>query len=218
MADDLALVGYRFSVYTRIVRAVLHLKGLEYRTVEVDPFAVDPPPLLRDLHPFGRVPVLQHGAFSLYETTAITRYLDQISHPLSLCPYGARDQARMQQVIGMVDAYVYWPMVRQIFSHRVFRAASGGQGDEAEIENGLIASHKALHALETIATEGLVLNTDDVTLADCHLAPMIGYFVQSPEGADALAAYPALSKWWASRSNAAFMAATDPGLPGRVAD
>jgi hypothetical protein len=28
-------------------------------------------------HPFGRVPVLEHGRFSLYETQAILRYLDR---------------------------------------------------------------------------------------------------------------------------------------------
>lgn len=68
----LILHGYKYSVYQRIVRMVLAEKQTAYRQVEVDPFG-DLPPDYHTLHPFGRVPVLVDGDFTLFETAAIAR-------------------------------------------------------------------------------------------------------------------------------------------------
>lgn len=132
------LIGYRHSVYLRIARAVLLEKGVPFRHVEVDPFGAVPE-WYRALHPFGRVPVLRHGDFVFYETAAIGRYVDAAFAGARLVPAGARAAGRMQQVIGIVDSYGYWPMVRQVFAHAVFRPAVGEMGDAAEVAAGLAA-------------------------------------------------------------------------------
>ena len=179
---------------------------MAYDRAEVNPFAPDVPASYLALHPFGRVPTLVHDGFALYETGAITRYIDRAFPGPPLQPSEARTAARMDQVIGIVDAYGYWPMVRQVFSHRVFRPRSGQPGDEAEIGRGLQASAKVLAALEPLAGDG-------VTLADLHLGAMIAYFVQAPEGATLLAQYSHLAAWWRKLSARPSFAATDPGLP-----
>src|SRR5436190_22444990 len=127
----LVLHGYHYSVYLRIVRLVLAEKGLSYDRIEVDPFAPDVPAAYLALHPFGRVPTLVHDGFVLYETGAITRYVDRTFAGSALQPATPRALARMDQLIGIIDSYGYWPMVRQVFSHRVFRAAAGRPVDEA---------------------------------------------------------------------------------------
>ncbi|MCP4073897.1 MAG: glutathione S-transferase domain-containing protein [Hyphomicrobiales bacterium] len=86
-------------------------------------------------------------------------------------------------------------MVRQVFSQRIFRPLAGEPSNEEEIAAGLKASRKVLYVLENIANEGFVLNGDLLTLADCHLAPMMDYFVRADEGRNALLKHPALSKW-----------------------
>ncbi len=73
----LILHGYRYSVYQRIARLTLAEKGVAYEQVEVNPFAPDVPAAYLALHPFGRVPTLVHDGFALYETAAITRYVDR---------------------------------------------------------------------------------------------------------------------------------------------
>src|SRR6185312_10799245 len=145
---SLVLHGYRYSVYVRIVRLTLAEKGVTYDRVEVNPFAADVPHSYRALHPFGRVPTLVHDGFTLYETGAITRYIDRAFAGPVLQPAEPRALARMDQIIGIVDAYAYWPLVRQVFSHRVFRPCAGQPGDEGEIARGLQASTKVLSALE----------------------------------------------------------------------
>src|SRR5690242_2253458 len=132
----LCLHGYRYSVYVRIARLTLAEKGVAYDRVEVNPFGPDVPPAYLALHPFGRVPALVHDGFALYETAAITRYIDRAFPGRALQPAGSRELARMDQIIGIADAYGYWPLVRQVFSHRVFRPRTGQPSDEAEIGRG----------------------------------------------------------------------------------
>lgn len=213
MNKPVVLRGYKFSVYNRIARMALHEKGVPYDTEEIDPFSDDIPAHYLLRHPFGRVPVLSHGTFDVYETTAIGRYVDAAFDGPRLVPRGVESLTRLAQVVSIVDSYGYRALVRQVFAHRVFRPAVGVESDEAEIENGLAASRPVLQALDTMASEAYVLDGREFTLADCHLAPMIAYFVQAPEGKTALSNYDALSDWWAWTSQRASVAETEPGLP-----
>src|SRR6266852_6085361 len=95
----LVLHGYRYSVYVRIARLALAEKGVAYDRVEVNPFAPDVPADYFALHPFGRVPTLVHDDFALYETGAITRYLDETFAGPRLQPTVPRERARMTQII-----------------------------------------------------------------------------------------------------------------------
>lgn len=209
MADPVHLHGYRYSVYSRIARLALLSKKVEHRTIEVDPFAGLSQAYL-GLHPFGRVPVLTHGAFTLFETGAITRYVDRAFEGPPLQPASAAALARMDQVISAVDCYAYRPMVRQVASHAFFRPHFGEPSSREEVEEGLEASRKALAFLDGVAGEGLVLSGRAVTLADCHLAPMIDYFVRAEEGKAALSSRPALQRWWERISGLDDLKATDP--------
>lgn len=209
MATAVHLHGYRYSVYNRIARLALLSKRVAHETVEVNPFAE-----LAEahwmLHPFGRVPVLVHGAFELFETGAITRYVDRAFHGPPLQPERAAALARMDQVIAVIDAYAYWPMVRQVSSHAFFRPYFGEPSSRAEVDLGLEASRKILSFLGRVAREGDVLTGRDITLADCHLAPVIDYFVRAQEGSDALSRHLALQEWWEQMSVLDVLKATDP--------
>src|SRR5215472_9989752 len=134
---SLVLHGYHYSVYNRIARLALVEKGVPYQQVEVNPFAPDVPAAYLALHPFGRVPTLVHDGFALYETQAITRYIDRAFAGPSLQPAGPKALARMDQIIAVVDAYAYWPLVRQVFSHAVFGPRLGRPTNRDEIARGL---------------------------------------------------------------------------------
>ncbi len=204
------LHGYRHSVYARIARMVCAEKPIAYGWVEVNPFAEPLPDGFLALHPFRRVPVLEHDGFVLYETVAITRYLDDAFPGAALQPADPRDRARMTQIIAIIDSYGYWPMVRQVFSHRVFRSRLGEPVDEAQIRTGLQASHKVLDALERLTGPDGYLAGSAFSLADLHVAPMMAYFTAAAEGQAALAAYPQLSAWWEAMRGRQSLRETDP--------
>ncbi len=206
------LHGYRYSVYLRMARMTMLEKGVAWKHIEIDPFADEIPLDYLALNPFGRVPTLDHDGFVLYETTAITRYIDESFDGPSLQPEAPRERARMNQIIAIADSYGYWPMVRQVFSERVFNARRRTP-DEAVIAEGLSRSRKALAALEALTSDGDFLVGGRLNLADLHLGAMVAYFTAAGEGAAALGEYPKLSAWWAVFKNRKSLAETEPGLP-----
>jgi len=181
----------------------------------VDVFAPGGPPaehLARQ--PFGRIPAFEHEGFGLYETGAITRYLDEAYPGPALQPRDPKMRARMNQAIGVIDSYVYPALVWDIYVERVSLPKQGGAPDEAKIAVALIKAHTCLAALEEIMGEGPWLAGPELSLADLHAAPMIAYFVMAPEGAALLDRHPAVSRWWSAIRARPSMAATRPaGVP-----
>jgi glutathione S-transferase len=212
---SVVLHGYRYSVYLRIVTMTLTERNVSWRHVEVDPFAETISETYLALNPFGRVPTLVHDGFALYETTAITRYVGEAFPGTSLQPGDPKARARMNQIVAVADSYGYWPLVRQVFSHRVFRPAQGRAGDEAAITEGLKKSKIVLAALDKLAAGGPFLTGGALSLADIHLGAMIAYFTAATEGRSELARHPKLSEWWADFSQRPSLLQTDPGLPSR---
>jgi glutathione S-transferase len=210
----LILHGFRYSVYVRIARIALAEKGLAYEHVEVDPFAPDMPTKYLELHPFKRVPTLVDGDFVLYETEAITRYIDEAFPGPMLQPTEPRYRARMAQLISVIDSYGYVSLVRQVAGERVFAPLRGRQPNEALIRTGLEASRRVLDALETIIPgDGPITGGKVWSLADFHLAPMMTYFTAAPEGEEALARYARLSAWWQLVRERNSVQEADTGLP-----
>jgi glutathione S-transferase len=207
------LHGYQYSVYSWIARLALLEKGTAHNWVEVNPFAENVPASYLTKHPFKRVPALVHHGFTVYETGAITRYVDEAFEGPKLQPTEPRQRARCNQIMSVVDSYAYWPLVRQVFSHRVFRPSLRRPADENEVQRGLEAAPRVLAALERVAGKGQYLCGNDLSLADIHLAPMIGYFVLAPEGAALLQNYVRLSDWWSAWSQRFAFMATMPRLP-----
>lgn len=207
------LHGYQYSVYSWIVRLALHEKGVAYDWIEVNPFAETIPAGYLAMHPFKRVPALTHAGFILYETGAITRYVDEAFDGPKLQPVEPRERARCNQIMSIVDSYAYWPLVRQVFSHGVFRPRMRRPVDESEFQRGLEAAPRVLAALESTAGEGPCLCGNQLSLADIHLAPMVGYFVLADEGRALLQKFPRLGEWWSKLSNRSAFVATTPRLP-----
>ena len=203
------LFGLERSVYTRVARLALEEKGVEYALHEVEIFGAEGVPRehLRR-HPFGRIPVLQHGAFMLYETTAITRYVDEAFPGPALQPESPTQRARMNQVIGVLDAYAYRPMVWGVFVERVRVPSSGGTSDEALIAASLKSAATCLDALEHLLGQLPYLAGTTLSLADLHAFPMLRYFCIAPEGNALLRDHPGLLRWYSAMHDRGSVART----------
>lgn len=211
--EALSLYGIKYSLYFWIARLALHERGLAYDIVEIDPFEPPLPDSYLALHPFGRVPALQHGDFALYEASAILRYVDQAFEGAPLVPSNARAAARMAQVMSLLDDYAVDPMIAKVVSERLFSPLEGEVPNEETISQGLEGAERASIALEHIVVEGLILNQHRVTLADLYLGPFIGYFIMTDEGAALMRQFPELSRWYDWFAPRPAMVATNPGPP-----
>lgn len=192
MTAPVTLHGYHRSIYAWVARLALAEKGVAADWVEINPFE---PGGAEALHPFGRVPVLVHGAAVIYETAAICQYIDEAFAGPPLQPADPLGRARMRQIIGVADAYAYWPMVRQVYAQKIFAPFEGRAADPALVRQGLQTARRSLDALEALAGPGLFLTGGSPGLADVHLAPMIAAFARAPEAGTLLAGRPRLHAW-----------------------
>ena len=193
---DPVLYGLSRSVYTRIARLALEEKGVRYTLEEIEIFGPDGvPDEYFNRHPFGRIPAFVHDGFMLYETDAITRYVDETFIGSRLQPQEPRERARMNQIIGIVDSYAYRPMVWGVFAARIVAPEENIQIDEQEFAHSLAKADLCCRALEEILGRQRFFTGGEVTLADLHALPVLLYFSMAREGAETLSAHPRLRAW-----------------------
>jgi len=205
----LLLHGADYSVYTRIARLALIAKGVAHRLVQTDVF--DDPEAReaqRGRHPFGRIPSLDHDGFRLYETTAMTRYVDEAFDGPALQPGEPRARARQNQMVALLDAYGYRPMVWGLY---VAERKARERGLVPDLAAAVAESRQCLAALAALAAppvEGPWLLGAAPCLADFHAAPMIAYLLEAGPGPVLIAEQPRLAAWWETVQRHPAMVAT----------
>ena len=211
MGTDIRLFGADYSVYVRIARLALEEKGVDYELVPVDIFAEGGPSadyLAR--HPFARIPAFDHGGFQLYETGAITRYIDEAFEGQALQPKDAETRARCNQIISIADNYAYMHMVWGVFVEQVEKPTNGQPMDEARFAASLEISRQVLSALSGFKQNGPWLLGDTLSLGDLYCAPIFDYFLMAEDGKKLFSDYPALQDWWTEMSARPSMLRTAP--------
>jgi len=202
IAAEIILYGPTYSTYTRTARLALEEKGIAYTLVGVDFLrGANKTPEHLSRHPFGKVPVLEHGQLKLFETAAILDYVDSAFAGVTLQPKEPRIRARMFQAIGVTVSYIYPAMVGQILVERLIKPVLGQPPDQNIVDSGLRRLRKGLAVLEGLVETPEFLIETSVSLADLYLVPMWAYFVQTPEGKAAAAEMPRLASWWNAMSS-----------------
>ncbi len=183
----LRLYGAPYSVYTRIARLILAECNQSYDFVELDIF--DKENLPRDylaLHPFSKIPALEHGTFRLFETDAIAQYLISVSGNETLLPGETVTRARCLQLMRILDNYAYPKLVWGIWVEEQERRSLSAEA--------LAEARNALSVLESFV-EGPYSLGRDLTLADLWATPMLTYLRMAPSGSAMLTDYPVLFRW-----------------------
>ncbi|TPG53855.1 glutathione S-transferase family protein [Roseomonas nepalensis] len=207
----MTLWGFDGSTYVRTVKMLLAEKGAtDFRQEPVNVLAGEPKsPEHLARHPFGKVPVLDHDGLRILETSAITRYLNDVLPGPSLVPGTPRDRARMDMTIGLVDSYGYGALVGGVAAYHLFPDFVGGKNEEARrqgIENG----RKVLdHAMRTRGDSPFIAGA--LSLADLYLAPILFYVSLTPDK-DALFGGPGFAEWWERVQALPSYRATQPNL------
>jgi glutathione S-transferase len=211
--EPVRVFGAAYSVYVRTVRLALHEKGVAYDLVPVDVFAPGGPPAEHlERQPFGKIPAFEHGSFRLYETGAISRYIDEAFAGPVLQPGTPQERARINQVISIADNYIYPHLVWGVHAELVAKPQRGIETNQARLAASLDKSVTCLEALARLLGDAPFLaGSAAPTLADLHAAPMFHYFRLAPEGRDMMTRWPSLSDWWSRIDARPSMQATRPG-------
>jgi glutathione S-transferase len=183
------------SPFGRAVLATLEEKGARYRVVPVLlGTAKTPAHLVR--HPFGRVPVLEHAGFGLYETQAIQRYLDRVLPVPALTPSDPKRAARMDQVMNVNDWYLFQGVGAVIGFQRVIGPKLMGLAtDEAAIAAAMPKARTVFAELARLLGEQSFFTGDALSLADLLVAPLVDFLEQTPEWSALGAPHANLVAW-----------------------
>ncbi len=217
---EIVVHGIPFSPYVRSVIMALQIKGLPYRVQDV-PLGPAPGGLGSvehlQLHPFGRVPILDEGGFRIFETQAILRYLDARHPQTPLQPSDPQALGRMSQAMGILDCYMFTQSIRPIGAERVVKPGLMGlASDEAVVAQALPATATCVAALEAVLGADPFLAGDELSMADLMIAPQLHLLSPVPE-VRAILDGSRLGAWLERMLAHPAMAATQPpaalGLP-----
>jgi len=205
------------SPFGRAVLATLEEKGADYRLAPVAPGTFRSPEHLAR-HPFGRVPVMEHDGFRLYETQAILRYLDRIIAAPALTPADAKAAACMDQAINVSDWYLFQGVGNVIgFQRIVGPKLMGLTPDEAAIEAAMPRAHMVFRELARLLGDKPYFAGDALSLADLHLAPHVEFLSHTPEWKMLGEPHPNLVAWQARMDARPSMQATTWERVGQMA-
>jgi glutathione S-transferase len=188
------VLGFPRSTYVHIVRLVLTQKGVPYafRDLELEMGSA----AHLALHPFDRVPILQHDDFTLYETSAIATYVDEAFEGPALQPKDTRGRGRMHQWISSVNSYYYPYMVYHVTHERLVYPQLGIAADEKVVAHGLPKVERGLEVLEQTLGHGAdYLLGSELSIADFFMLPSTYAFGLTDEGKAMYPRYPAFSQW-----------------------
>jgi glutathione S-transferase len=194
--SPIKIYGVPGSPYVRMPLLACEEKGAPYK-MAVMQMGENRMPEHLARQPFGRLPAMEHGDFKLYEAQAMIRYIDQVFPGPSLTPGDPKAQARMNQVMGIVDWYVMPSISAGIGWNRIVAPRFGMPVNEEAVQNAIPMARTCVEALEAILDGKPYFAGDAVSLADLMAISHLDLLPASPEGAEILKGSPLLG--WIDR-------------------
>jgi glutathione S-transferase len=186
--------GFPRSTFVNIVRLVLTYKNAPYVFQDLEKVMGQGEHL--ELHPFNRVPILKHGDFTVYETSAIVAYVDDAFEGPRLTPKDVRARARMNQWISAVNGYYYPYLIYHVSHERNVFPQLGIASDEEVVAHAMPKVEVCLQALEReLSQSSEFMLGPQLSLADFFMLPIIHAFGFAPEAQQRYPRLPAICAW-----------------------
>jgi glutathione S-transferase len=176
------------------VRLALTEKGVTHELAEV-PFGARCEAEYLARQPFAKFPAFEHDGFALYETQAIVRYVDERFAGAPLQPEDVHEWSRMNQLIGLVDAYARPSIGGVILYNRILMPRLGGAADEADVAAAMPQAKLCLAEIDRLSADHPFLTGAHVCLADLIILPLLYHLGNVPEGPPLLSEHPKLQDW-----------------------
>ena len=190
------IIGFEASTYVRTVWMACIEKGIEHR-VTPGPLSSGSDlksPAYLALNPYGRMPVMRHRDFVLFETSAILRYLEDHFGGRRLIPRDSEQAAIAEQWTSAINFSGYRNLIVGHIFHYIFPKGADGGPDRAAVEAGLAAMRRELEILDGGLARGPYFCGAEPTMPDLLLVPILDYVRRMPEGSQTFDALPRLQR------------------------
>jgi len=197
----ITVYGAPQSTFTRAVCMGCVEKGVDYTLELTRPGGAG------GINPFAKIPVIRHGAITLYETPAILRYLDRSFGGPKLWPDDAYGAALVDQWIGVVG-----DSVRS--SAQLYMAARYGLAPApAEmVQRYLDKTRLVIPGFDRQLASTRFLAGDTFSAADVLFAPFYLYLADIPELKAIADQAPNCQRWGREIAARPSVAATEPPM------
>lgn len=139
--------------------------------------------------PFGQIPTIDDDGFTLYESRAIVRYLNERFNG-KLAPSEVQGRALMEKWIS-VETSDFTPHAMKFIYNYVFKRAQ----DAAVLEAASAGLERAVGVLDVALEKGPFLAGAQFSLADVTFMPYVEYAMNSP-AKEMFDKRPHFSAWW----------------------
>lgn len=186
------LYGALLSPFVRKVGVVLEEKGIEWELVLGSPGAPDPE--FQQASPFGKIPALRDGDFSLADSSAIAVYLDAKQPAPPVLPAEARARGKAMWFDEYADTILGASGLKIVFNRLVGPKLLKLPSDEAIALQGEAELPRILDYLESMVPAQGWLD-GEFSLGDISVASMLKTMSYVGHGPDAHR-YPGTAAWY----------------------
>lgn len=186
---DLRIFGTVISTYTRIVQMTAEEAGVSHETIATAAQSPD------NRHPFGKVPYVEVDGLELYESVAITHYIDNVHNSSGLQPKNPATRAIMDKWIAIANNYLFPLFEHGLVMPWIMHRVVGQELDEARITKALPNIARALSFCEAEIVKDGAFVRGPFSLADVFMYPVLRGVQLTPQGATGLRQCPMLSDW-----------------------
>ena len=191
------LYGDPIATCTMRAQVVLEELGQDYELVNVSLAEGEhktPEHLARQ--PFGKVPALEDGDITLFESRAICRYLARGT------PLAGGDDPKQTALVDTwmeVEGHGYGPPVSAVVYEKVFKPMLfGGEPDQAAIDKNLAQLERVLNVYETQLGKHAFLAGDELSVADLIHLPYTIYLIEKGGISEPFESRPNVWRWLTS--------------------
>jgi glutathione S-transferase len=184
------IFGHPMSTCTRKVLTTLAELHTPYELVVVDLGKGEnklPPHIARQ--PFGQIPTLEDDGFSVYESRAICRYLNEKANG-PLVPKDLRERAVAEQWISVETSNFSTHAMKFVYQYAFKRPV-----EASVLEQAGHALDKASAILDAQLAKTPFIAGSTFTLADICYMPYLEYTATTP-ASEIYGKYPNLLAWW----------------------
>ncbi len=203
---ELQIIGTPLSNFVRTARMAAREKGVPYELVEVAPRSEE----ASSIHPGGMIPVLRHGDRTLFESRAITRYIDEAFDGPPLMPRDPWAAAQAEQWLAFVATSVDKSVIRELVHAYFFSRKPDKSPDREIIDRAAKRIARQFATLGKASEKTGYLSGESFGLADMYAMPIISQSRVTPEGKEAMASSPSLTAYYEKHKTRPSFADTMP--------
>jgi glutathione S-transferase len=189
------LYGHPVSTCTRKVLTTMAENGTAHEFELVDLMKGEhKQPAHMARQPFGQVPSIDDDGFTLFESRAICRYLNEKANG-KVVPSEPKAKAVMEQWIS-VETSNFTPHAMKFIYHHIFKS----EQSPATLAAAEAALTNTLSIMDAHLAKHPHFAGEQFSLADISFMPYVDYVLMTP-AKDLITKWPNVSAWWSKVSD-----------------